>query len=375
VKNLAAWVAITGVVLIGAESTSALTIPDNGWSVQYLVDQSQDDFGASQYSHPRMNRGLALSLDGRYLYAGYDEGYVRRIDTTVPDYIDAADKQLGGIHGKDIAVDDQGRVYLVNGSEIVIYNDDLTVNLGAITGLTKCEGVAVAREGGQLVLYSSDRSLANLTKWNLTESGALIDNAVKDTGFGTAGEVNVPSDARSVEIDQDGRVWVTGLASNSLTRVSADGTTVDSVTVDTPLDVDFWDDTALVTGFRNLVINQFDADTMLPVFSNLIAPLEDLQLDPDGQDGLGSLSGIAVLPDVGFYVTNEEGQTANERSTYGRIDGHSGFDGGDFYTDLSFDDNDPILFAQVPEPSTFIISSLLAAAGIGIGWWRKRRAA
>jgi hypothetical protein len=35
----------------------------------------------------------------------------------------------------------------------------------------------------------------------------------------------------------------------------------------------------------------------------------------------------------------------------------------------------PSTSSQLPEPSTFIIWSLLAALGIMVGWWRRRRKA
>jgi len=34
----------------------------------------------------------------------------------------------------------------------------------------------------------------------------------------------------------------------------------------------------------------------------------------------GRLSGIVAVPGKGFFVSNEAGQTANQKSTYGRID-------------------------------------------------------
>ncbi|MEI9892452.1 MAG: hypothetical protein WDN28_00620 [Chthoniobacter sp.] len=54
------------------------------WSVQYLIDNSRTIFGRPQKVSPRHNRGLAISPDGKYLYAGYhhsfnNSGEVRRI--------------------------------------------------------------------------------------------------------------------------------------------------------------------------------------------------------------------------------------------------------------------------------------------------------
>jgi hypothetical protein len=61
------------------------------------------------------------------------------------------------------------------------------------------------------------------------------------------------------------------------------------------------------------------------------------------------LSGIVVVPGKGFFVANEAGQTANQRSTYGRIDEHSDFVNGKMYRDVFEDDNEPILRATEVE--------------------------
>jgi len=352
------------------------TVLDNlNWSIQYMIDTSQDDFGLSQVSEPRDNRGLALDPAGRYLYAGYNNawgssGCVRRIDLTQSDYIDAADAQLTGVRGKGIAVDDVGRVYLAEGGSIKVYSADLSTSLFEISGLTRSEGVAVAREAGQLVLYSSDRSDGNLLKWLLTESGGGLSQATLDTSFGTSGIVSVPTDPGSVEVDGAGRVWVTSKGNNTLYRVSADGTTVDSTTVPTPQDVGIDNSTVLVTTSQNRTIARLDADTLSSLGSDLTIPWDALKLDPDGQSDHAALSGIVVVPGQAIYVTNEAGQTPNEKSTYGRVDGNSGWDGGEYYTDLYIDDNEPILVAAIPEPSAAI---LLFCASVAFLATRLRR--
>src|SRR5438128_1460071 len=70
--------------------------PGTTWSVQYLIDNSQPAdaadalLGGDQLLNPRSNRGLAISPDGKFLYAGYNNASpffeVRKIDLSQPDY-------------------------------------------------------------------------------------------------------------------------------------------------------------------------------------------------------------------------------------------------------------------------------------------------
>jgi len=58
---------VAAAVLPGILCGTAQAIPTFDWSVQYMIDESQSDFGASQATYPRDNRGLAISPDGQYL--------------------------------------------------------------------------------------------------------------------------------------------------------------------------------------------------------------------------------------------------------------------------------------------------------------------
>src|SRR5579862_5059670 len=134
------------------------------WSVQYLIDSSQPVFGHPQQIYPRHNRGLALSADGHFLYAGYIHsfnhgGEVRKIDLREPDYGRATTEVLRGVLAKAIAVDDMGRVYLSNNTSIKVYDPELKQQVSEIK-TTDSEGVGVVREKGvlgftgKLVLYA-----------------------------------------------------------------------------------------------------------------------------------------------------------------------------------------------------------------------------
>jgi hypothetical protein len=350
-------------------SAAQINLDNLDWSVQYMIDSSQTDFGELQSPNPRNTRGLALSADGQYLYAGYNNGSnvgeVRKIDLTVSDYIDASVARVTGVRGKSIAVDDAGRVYLGEGTSIKIYDGDFGFQYSIAT--TNCEGVTVQREGGTLAMYATDRNNKTVSRWALTESGGAITGAALG-GLDGDGVVSVTgaSSLRGLDIDLDGRIWMADSGANLVFRVNGDGTGLTSVSVAKAMDIGFDNGRALVTQYTSRTISVLDVIDMSLV-SSVTVPWAGLELDPDGQSAGGALSGIVVLPGEGFYVSNETGQTADEKSTYGRTDGNSGWIGDKFYTDLSSDDNDPILLA-VPEPATLSILTLG-----GLAMLRRRR--
>ncbi|MCD6168698.1 MAG: hypothetical protein J7J33_05325, partial [Caldisericia bacterium] len=356
-------VALLSFLVASSASAATIELGSLSWSVQYMIDQSQSVFGDSQFSGPRDNRGLALSPDGRYLYAGYNNPssgasakQVRKIDTTIPDYIDATIAVLKGFRGKAIATDDVGRVYLAEGSAgIYVYDPSLatqltTIPVGTTYGLSKPEGVAATREDGFLVLYVTDRANKTLTRFEITEGpGYAISEITK------AGEITITgaSDLRGVEVDRSGRIWMADCDEGKVFRVNSDGTGLTYVTVPNAMDIGFDNTYAFVTQYTERTITVLRQSDMSFV-TTLTPPWEQLKLDPDGESGNGALSGIAIGPGSFFYVANEAGQTADEHSTYGRIDGQSGYIGGIYYTDTTHDDNEPILKAMAPPAEVWV---------------------
>lgn len=317
------------------------------WSVQYLIDNSQSVFGRTQRVWPRQNRGLALSPDGKYLYAGYlhsfdGGGEVRRIQVGAASYEVATEAVLPGIAAKAIATDDKGRVYLCGGgASILVYNAALDERLLSIAAGT-CEGVAVARENGKLVLYSSDRQTATVRRWELTESNAGITSA-KLAGLGGTGIMKVEgaTDLRGIRVDGKGRLFVADLKGGKVFRIEPQGSAVSSVSVQSPIDLAISGERILVTGWSSRLITVMDLD--LKIIGNLNVPWEELELSPLGNNHQGALSGIAILPGKGFFVANEGGQTANQKSTYGEPDGSSAIVNDKLWRDANADDNEPIL--------------------------------
>ncbi len=360
---------VTVWALLAQVALAGITLDSLDWSVQYLIDQSQSVMGVDQFNQPRNNRGLALSPDNQFLYAGYNNpsgSYcVRKIDLSQGDYTDATVANLLGVsRGKAIAVDDVGRVYLAEDGSVKIYDPNLSAMQMSIT-TTNCEGVAVKRDGGQLVLYTSDRTTGILSKWSLTESAGNVTGAAKDTGFGSSGDVTLTANLRGVELDGSGRIWVAGYGSKTMYIVASDGSSYSSISTGTatPMDVGFDGDIALVAQEYGLNILRYDVGDLSSAGADLAPPLSTLELTATpATGGNGAIDCIAVIPGKGFFVSGDGINTANEKSTYGRTDSYSGWLDGNFYTDLSADDNDPILYA-IPEPASL---SLLALGGLAL---------
>lgn len=322
------------------------------WSVQYLVDNSRTVFGRPQKVSPRHNRGLAISPDAKYLYAGYhhsfsNTGEVRRLRIDSADYDRATEAILPGVLAKALATDDKGRVYICDSAAVVVYDAQLEQRLLRIP-TTVCEGVATAREGGQLVLYCTDREEGTISRYVLQEDGANITAATLG-GFDGSGVLKVPGafDLRGLKLDATGRIWAADLKGNKIFRISPDGKDVKSIAVPLPVDVALDKDRVFVSRSTDRVISVLDSEVNL--LGTLNVPWEELELSPSGNNRNGALGGIVTVPGKGFFVANEAGQTASQRSTYGRIDDHSDFVNGKMYRDVFADDNEPILRATEVE--------------------------
>ena len=320
------------------------------WTVQYLIDNSQAILGQSQKVWPRRNRGLALSTDGKYLYAGYHHGpsgggEVRKIALSITDdFARATVRTLVGPLGKAIACDDRGRVYISGDGEVLIYDSGLSALQHSIP-LGTSEGLAVAREGRELALYASDRELGLLHRYVIEERGDDVVGAAPG-GFDGSGSVAIKDAAslRGVEIDAKGAIWIADYDAGRVYRVSKDGKTIDQVEVPHAMDVAFVGDRAYVTRGSDRVVAVLESASM-HLIGNLGVPWDELELSPTGNNRMGTLGGIAAIPGKGFFVANESGQTAAQRSTYGRADDNTDFIGGKLFRDAYNDDNDPILRA------------------------------
>jgi hypothetical protein len=320
------------------------------WTVQYLIDNSQAVFGQSQKLWPRRNRGLALSADGKYLYAGYHHGpggggEVRKIALSITDDFGRATvRNLQGPLAKALACDDRGRVYICNESEVLIYDGDLNTLQHSVP-LGMCEGIAVVREGRELALYATDRELGLLQRYVLEEKGDNIEGAAP-AGFDGTGVVSIAEarDLRGVEVDAKGNIWVADHEGGQIFRVSKDGKTIEKAEAQNAVDLAILGDRVYVSRGRDRQIAVYQASD-LALIGNLGAPWEELEISPTGNNRLGGFGGIVAIPGKGFFVTNESGQTAGQRSTYGRADDNTQVINGVLYRDAFNDDNDPILRA------------------------------
>jgi len=351
------------------------------WSVQYLIDNSQTVFGRSQAVYPRAERGLAISPDGNFLYTGYiqsfnngnnildrnmrstNTGEVRKIDLRIADYENATKAVLLYHRAKAIAVDDEEHVYLADGASIDVYDPDLQKSELSIP-MDTCEGVAVTHEGGDLVLYATERNQRELHRFLIDTRFGSEGCQATPAGLGGSGVMTIPGalSLRGVAVDSQGRIWMADADADSVFRINPDGSGLVSATVPKAMAVAFYNDTALVTRGTDRQIALVSPDMV--VEGNLAVPWEQLELAPYGNNRDSALSGIAVIPgNKGFYVVNEHGQTANQKSTYGRPDQNSEVINGKLYIDAYQDDNEPILRAL----PVLIEDAAAAASPIPIG--------
>ncbi len=302
-------------------------LSQENWSVQHIVDNDDVIFGISQGpggdNAPRDNRGLALSHDGQFLYLGYNnpssKRVVRKIDLSETDPArnhNSVVKQLqfasGAAPAKSIDTDDKGRVYLARGSVIDIYNADLNTLLYTISGFNTCEGVAVQRESGTLVVYASDRANQKVSRFVITEgSGDAIVSATK-SGLDGDGEVTVTgaSSLRGLDVQSNGTIWVADISANKVFRIKANGDMDGNCNIQSAIDV------AIDEGQAQVYVTQYTVRTIkvlnMADFAEkktLTPPWSALNLTETGQSGNGALSGIDLISGQVVYVANETGQS------------------------------------------------------------------
>jgi len=324
------------------------------WSVQYIVDNSIAVQGLPQSKFPRGNRALALSPDGRFLYAGYmhswnGQGEVRKIAVDRQDLTEKQDFEaetvnvLAGVTGKAIATDDRGRVYVADRRGVAIYDSELENELGHVLA-GNCEGIALVRDGSKLLMFTSERDRGDVSRWVVTEEGAQISR-VERAGFDGTGIFHVAGaySLRGLKVDATGNIWVCDYEAGKVFRVRRDGKDVRSVEVKKAVDVAFDGDRVFVTRGTDRTITVMDKEMV--VIGSLNVPWQELELSLVGNNQHGALTGIVTVPGKGFYVANEWGQTIDQQSIYGKADDLAELIDGKVIRDTKNDDNDPILKA------------------------------
>lgn len=339
---------LTSLALLFTISVTSFGADAYKWSVQYIIDNSQSVEGRPQKKFPRHNRALALSPDGRYLYAGYvhswnGEGEVRKIAVDRADFEDATENVLQGPTGKAIATDDKGRVYIADHRGVLIYDATLEDRLEHVLA-QNCEGITLTRDGSKLIMFTSDRERGDITRWIVSEEGDKV-GAVKPAGFDGSGVFHVPGSRslRGLKVDGAGNIWVCDYAAGKVFRIRKDGKDVKSVDVHSPVDLAFDGDRVFVTRGLERAISVIDRD--MAVIGSLNVPWEELELSFWGNNKQGALCGIVTVPGKGFYVANEGGQTADQKSIYGKADDEAEIIEGKVFRDIHDDDNEPILKA------------------------------
>jgi hypothetical protein len=296
---------------------------------------------------------LALSPDERSLYLGYaaapNKRLVRKIDLSVTDpaqnrsaVVAQLNLPTGTRPPMDIATDDKGRVYLALGTQIEVYNSNLqTPPLHIISGFTACEGVTTRRKNGTLVVYATDRRDKTLERFVLVEGvGETIVSSNK-TGLDGDGEVRIIGalSPRGLDVASDGTVWIADRGKGKVYRVNSAGSTVDSTGVRGAMDIAL-DETrgeAYISQDTLRTIKVLNLSTG-KAKRTLTPPAAELNIDLDGEAGLGALTGIDVASCQRVFVANSK-----DRSILTGNPADSPFSNVGDNNDVKAADTDPVL--------------------------------
>jgi DNA-binding beta-propeller fold protein YncE len=151
--------------------------------------------------------------------------------------------------------------------------------------------------------------------------------------LGGRGVVVIPGalDLRGLDVDAKGRLWVADVKGSRVHVVNPAGAVVNSIPFQRRIDVACDAGRIYVTQHMQRTITVLGDD--MNVLETLTVPWDELELSPSGNNNYGALSGISVVPGSGFFVSNETGQTAGEKSTYGREDDFTDLVNGKVYRD------------------------------------------
>jgi cytoskeletal protein CcmA (bactofilin family) len=323
------------------------------WQIQHLLDNDDYVMGVTQsHDHayaPRDNRALALSPDYQFLYLGYNNPPSRRLVRKISLHVsDPANNTLAVVAqlalptasapAKAIATDDRGRVYLARGGVIEIYDADLSARLYTLTGFEQCEGVAVARAQGKLVLYASDRKAGTLSRFEMTEGAGEAVQHVMAAGLEGQGKVRIANSAglRGLAVQSNGVVWLADREAHRVFRVEPEGKVYGAAVrcaLDLALDEKRGEVFVTQDTLRTITVLRLPDGVPLRAIT---PPFAALGLIDDRAEI--ALSGIDAIPGKRLFVSNEAGHSQISPMT-----GDSPFSNNDDANIVFDDDDDPVL--------------------------------
>jgi hypothetical protein len=196
---------------------------------------------------------------------------------------------------KAVTTDDRGNVFIAfrNSGNTSSYIQSRTATFGSSSnsaGTTPVIGGLTAYSAGSNYYALAGFEAGGLIqRYDVTNAGAMV----LDTSFGTLGSFNISgaTDIRGVEVDAAGNIFAASRGDGKLYRVSADLSTVTSVSLTRAMDVALYGGNAYVTSYNGTssLIKVYDATTLALIDTITISTLDANPYSRGSNEGWGGI--------------------------------------------------------------------------------------
>jgi hypothetical protein len=319
---------------------------------------------AYDHSPSSTNQMRTVAIGNGSAYFGYIQqtgGFrdINRIDLNSFALQNSRPADQGNDQPKTLAIDSSGNVWVgsrVSGgasAELIRHSADLSTRSAFAVASNSFGGIAIQSFGPSEYLYLSREVSGMITRYDITSGTPVLDAT-----FGTGGVFSLGMGSgilRGLEVGVDGTIYVTSREDNKVYRISADLATITSADVTRAMDVAIFDGKIYVTSYNgvNSTIEVFDAATLAYIETITIADLDGNAYTRGTSEGW---AGIDFDSFGRLWLTDQAYQTTGGARDRLLV-------------------SEPFIIppAEVPEPASIAVWSLVGVAGLAYRWSRKKR--